>query len=401
VLAYTDDATDLLVTRAESLEPFPPVGATPRGLVVATARLLGRAARAGLRHRDLHRGNLALAGGEPVLVDVGGARFGGGGLLREMGRAAHGVLGLEAPPRQCLRALKAWLAEVEPGADRVRRRTLGQAGRRVAWRTAFRYRRGRDRRLVRGRHFVRFALPGGGGGLRRAEVPAAWEAEAGAWRAAPPPGATPLKVGGRVVLARVTDHPDPIVLKRFRPSGPGRPPRPRVAFARAVRLEHRGVQVPPPLLAAWDGRGAGVLVSRAVPGADLPEALAAARGAARRRLLADVGRTLRRMHDAGVHHRDLKAPNVRVRAEGAGIVLVDLEGARVHRGPVRWRRRARDLARLDASLDTVSSTDRLRALVAYERGGEPPPVARRRFLTWLLARADRKRRMLAARAVAR
>ena len=96
---------------------------------------------------------------------------------------------------------------------------------------------------------------------------------------------------------------------------------------------------------------------------------------------------------AEVSHRDLKAPNLLVGAADVPapqIHLVDLEGARIRRGPVSWSRRARDLARLDASLD-ANATDRLRVLMAYWRVLPRPRVDRRAFLTRIAQHVRRKR----------
>jgi len=102
--------------------------------------------------------------------------------------------------------------------------------------------------------------------------------------------------------------------------------------------------------------------------------------AARRRLVWRLARMVQRMHDAGFSHRDLKAPNVLVAADGGGgprPVLIDLDGARPGRR-VPAGRRARDLMRLSVSLDewgVARRTDRLRFLRAYlGPRGCPAPV---------------------------
>jgi tRNA A-37 threonylcarbamoyl transferase component Bud32 len=68
----------------------------------------------------------------------------------------------------------------------------------------------------------------------------------------------------------------------------------------------------------------------------------------RRTLLHRLGTLIRRMHDRGVSHRDLKAPNLLVRP-GGDILVCDLDGAAVHRR-VNERKRKRDRERLTRSL---------------------------------------------------
>ncbi len=72
---------------------------------------------------------------------------------------------------------------------------------------------------------------------------------------------------------------------------------------------------------------------------------------ARRRVLREVGSAIRRLHEAGVEHRDLQLRNILV---GLGppprIVLVDLDRARFHpRGTMSSGRRASNLGRLARS----------------------------------------------------
>jgi 3-deoxy-D-manno-octulosonic acid kinase len=61
----------------------------------------------------------------------------------------------------------------------------------------------------------------------------------------------------------------------------------------------------------------------------------------------EVGAALRRLHDAGVEHRDLQLGNVlwRERDERRRVVVIDLDGARFHPARLDARRRARNLGR--------------------------------------------------------
>jgi tRNA A-37 threonylcarbamoyl transferase component Bud32 len=80
-------------------------------------------------------------------------------------------------------------------------------------------------------------------------------------------------------------------------------------------------------------------------------------------------RVLRAMHDRGVSHRDLKAPNV-LGSHGEP-TLIDLVGVRIGR-PVPFHQRCRELARLNASFLTssaVTRSTRLRFLRTYLAAG--------------------------------
>jgi len=88
---------------------------------------------------------------------------------------------------------------------------------------------------------------------------------------------------------------------------------------------------------------------------------------------------IRRLHESGFSHRDLKAPNILVTGE-VRPVLVDLDGL-ARRGCVTDRRRAKDLMRLSVSLDewgVARATDRLRFLRTYLAApGCPGPMTTR------------------------
>lgn len=92
----------------------------------------------------------------------------------------------------------------------------------------------------------------------------------------------------------------------------------------------------------------------------------------RNELLQQGAHILRRMHERGVCHGDLKASNILVQKKAGQkekLYLVDLDSARVKKS-VKERDRIRDLARLNASLlDTraVPTSDRLRLLHYYLR----------------------------------
>jgi tRNA A-37 threonylcarbamoyl transferase component Bud32 len=400
-LACGDGGPDFLVTRRiEGLAPLPPIASAPRDAADRVAALLARAHEAGLRHRDLHASNLGLAGGRPVLVDLGRARAGrpvrGAALVEELARARHGLL--EGATRAArLRLLVRYLEARGETEDRSARHALARRVEARARRVARRYRAGRDRRATRsGKHFEAWRTSAGAPGLRRRDTTDdAWKAWAEAALAANPRGAAPLKPDGGVL--RVEGPSGPVVLKRYGPVARGRLPRALRAFRRAHALAHRHLLVPTAHLAVAAPDGSSVLVSRLVDAPDLARCVRSAQfarwpHARRRAVLEAVGRALRALHDAEVGHRDLKAPNLLVEESGGRprVWIADLDGARVRRGPIPWARRAHELARLDASVPARAS-DRLRVLRAYLRVLPSPPLALRRF-TERVARSVRRKR---------
>ena len=93
-----------------------------------------------------------------------------------------------------------------------------------------------------------------------------------------------------------------------------------------------------------------------------------------RQVLWQLGRLLRRLHEEGFAHRDLKATNLLVHWNGSpsqtpAVILVDLDGVRRVRR-VTARREFRGLMRLNVSLlecPAVTHAGRLRMLVGYLR----------------------------------
>jgi tRNA A-37 threonylcarbamoyl transferase component Bud32 len=90
----------------------------------------------------------------------------------------------------------------------------------------------------------------------------------------------------------------------------------------------------------------------------------------RRRLLERLARLIRKLHQVKLSHRDLKAANLLVQADGT-LTFIDLVGVRVE-GAISRRTRVQNLTRLNASFlnsKTVSHTDRLRFLLLYLNAG--------------------------------
>ena len=123
----------------------------------------------------------------------------------------------------------------------------------------------------------------------------------------------------------------------------------------------------------------GYLLAEKVPDAiGLTEAVRACRDPHTLRAWAErLARVVRAMHDRGVSHRDLKAPNVLLAGAirdpaAAAPVLIDLVGVRAGPSAVPFGRRVKELARLNASflaMPHVTRAERLRFLRAYLRAG--------------------------------
>jgi tRNA A-37 threonylcarbamoyl transferase component Bud32 len=180
------------------------------------------------------------------------------------------------------------------------------------------------------------------------------------------PSSAVVELGGGLVLKRFSARRWPDVLKnRLR-----LPPALR-SWVNGHSLRDRWLPTPRPLAVFHRTRfgcpTVGYLLTEKVAGAvelgtaPLP-----------RTTLEKLARTLRAMHDRGVSHRDLKAPNVLLE-RGTTPVLIDLVGVQTGR-PVAFRQRAKELARLNVSfLSAVRHADRLSFLRTYLAAGPRLP----------------------------
>jgi tRNA A-37 threonylcarbamoyl transferase component Bud32 len=397
----------------------PPEGTiTPRALAGGLADLVARLAEADLHLPDLHPGNILISGGPGAwrlsLVDLAEAEQ-------------------PAPPESVVEHLVQLEHFFEPIASAAERlRCLDRVGQvlgsaieaRLVVRATADYRREfyrhRDRRTRReSKYFARIKVaasspgphPQGDAltfGSRLNGAPAGtWRGWAVADRAdavmamlaegslSPDrPGATRLKDSGRTADVWRLDLPcgRALVLKRDKRAGQrgrGRrllKTRSLAAFRKGHALLARGIASVRPAAAA-DLRRRGrlrdtLLVTEPVAGTKLSDWLRGGPPArARRQLVRSLAQMIRRMHDAGFSHRDLKAPNILVVSRGPcgpRPVLVDLDGLRAGLG-VSTGRRTKDLMRLSVSLDewgVARQTDRLRFLRAYlGRRGRPEAIA--------------------------
>lgn len=131
--------------------------------------------------------------------------------------------------------------------------------------------------------------------------------------------------------------------------------------------------------------------------------LGTATAAARRRVAAEIGRNLRKMHDVGIDHVDLTVDNILV--AGESVWLIDFDGARVVGtvSPVTAARRIRRLFRSTvkwpATAHRLTATDRMRFLRAYYGGREGARAMARRCesglwlhrFRWAMTGAGRER----------
>jgi tRNA A-37 threonylcarbamoyl transferase component Bud32 len=173
------------------------------------------------------------------------------------------------------------------------------------------------------------------------------------------------------------------------------------ALSAAEALKHRGFRAPAVVAALRDtalpGRSL-LVMARETSALPLEEAAASLPPREARETARRLGRTLRRMHDWGLRHRDLKKDNLLVAPGGQEFVFLDLDGVREGKDPLDWPRRARDLATLGGTLldfRRVPTGLRLRALDAYLGDDAPPGFAPGEFarLVIRLAAEARARRL--------
>ena len=190
----------------------------------------------------------------------------------------------------------------------------------------------------------------------------------------------------------------PVVVKRVKRDF--RQPEGKTRAERSERIARHllahGIDTPEPL-AVEVTPGESVLVVRKLEGAeqvrafflrrDDPSRPAPAVPATFEEVVAALGTLARRLHDAGVFFRDFSDGNVLVTDGGPGprLWLVDLDRARIRKGPLGIFSRLRDLSR--AGLNRAE--DRLRLLESYFAPGSVPPMVpvlltllRRRIVGW-------------------
>lgn len=191
---------------------------------------------------------------------------------------------------------------------------------------------------------------------------------AGGWRAAEPVRGR-LRSAGRSNTLVVSDGERELVLRHYVRGGlPGRFVHDRYlwlgedrtrAFAEwrlLAKLCDMNLPVPRPAAARYRREGlcyTADLLTLRVPGIE-PLSARLARGKGDEELWRRVGRTIRRFHDAGVHHADLNAYNVQVDEDG-DVFLLDFDRGEIRNAGGGWRRE--NLARLHRSLRKLERLD--------------------------------------------
>ena len=235
-------------------------------------------------------------------------------------------------------------------------------------------------------------------------------------------GFTPVKSEGRTIagMLRLADG-SAVFIKRSAPTSWLRRALMPIAgspAARALRgaalLDAAGIPHPSPLAAAETvGRGAvhaSYLLSEALLDGDTLSRFALGPGEIkgrdarrRRRILDNVARQVRRIHDAHLYTRDLQETNVMVaddEGHGFRVWFLDLEDFRRQRR-VGWPQRARNLIHLDRSIGRfLCRAARLAFLYAY-LGGKPERADARRIVNELLLLRARMERRHSRRAAIR
>jgi len=165
-------------------------------------------------------------------------------------------------------------------------------------------------------------------------------------------------------------------------------PRARRAWKMGGALAAAGFDVPDGVLVGVRQR-AGVLITRDVGGRALLDAVASARGEAKRDLLRALGRAVGALHAAGFVHGDLVPSNVQVR-DGA-IAFLDHDRTRRGHALVWWGGR-RNLVQLGRFVvPGVGMSDRLRVLAAYADRRGLSRRSRRRLARWVAAKVTARR----------
>jgi tRNA A-37 threonylcarbamoyl transferase component Bud32 len=371
----------------------PPEGTIgPPALARALADLVARLAGADLYLPDLHPGNILISGSPGAwrlsLVDLAEAESAAPpeALLNHLMQLEHFFEPI-ASAGQRLRCLVrlGQLATHVPAAQDVAQATA---------RYRLRFYRHRDRRTRRESKYFRRVASDGWRGWATADWAETAVRLVAHYGPGPYPEAAEIKKGRTATVWRVALAAGrALFIKRHNRVGEKGlaatvigPSRSLASFRKGHAMLARGIATARPA-AALDLRQGGairdtLLMTEPVNGEPLSDWLKRGPPATERhRVTWLLARMIRRLHDAGFSHRDLKAPNILVASAGGPEVrpvLVDLDGLRGGR-KVSARRRTQNLMRLSVSLEesvVARRTDCLRFLRTYlGRCGCPREIA--------------------------
>jgi len=402
--ALREDGDALLVLRfvpGVALETALAAAPAERRLLLARlGEVVAALHGAGWVHGDLHRGNVLVAGGAPLLLDVQRARRtrSAGARRADLGQLDYSLWERASLPDR-IRLRAAALGVRRPFGDAARSALRAVGG--AAEARAAAHARSRTRRALRSGRAQAAARVGSLRGLRVRELAAEdLAALVAAHAAAHAAGdARALQSDARARLSRLEIGELRVVVKESRYRGVGRGLADALrgsAGQRAWRAGHglraRNVGAARPL-AFLEERRLGVPVRSLVVLEDLrpaPDALEAS-GREPEAVALALAELALRLHRRGVDHGDLKCTNVHLAGPPPFEArLVDLEG-------VRFRRRLSDasrieaLAQLNASLpDHVPPEARRRAFARY-CAGLPFARARGAVLAEIVSRSLARR----------
>jgi 3-deoxy-D-manno-octulosonic acid kinase len=145
------------------------------------------------------------------------------------------------------------------------------------------------------------------------------------------------------------------------------------------QLWKRSAPVPECLAAVQSGLRPGYaacLVTRRIAGAEPAAGILSglSRGEAAA-ILREMGRSVRRLHEAGGWHADLNANNllIPVGRKGVPVIIIDLDRGRLFRKRVPRLQAARNLRRLRRSLRKLELSEALAAWPSFRAGYDAPP----------------------------
>ncbi|MBI2920352.1 MAG: phosphotransferase [Planctomycetes bacterium] len=352
-----------VLATAEVAGAVPLKAAYRRELLPAVAALLRRMHGAGYLHRDLHLGNLLVAGDAVWVIDVHRGRIGPVGPRdeeRALGQLAYSLsrTGTVTDVRRLLAAYRpdadhAWVERILRHADAFRRAHLAS----------------RTRRCLKDSSGFQVAREADG--LWLVKRPASL-AEARALLARHDALCGEGKAVKALDARRITNAGG-FYVKEWRTSGPFRALRNwiRGTPARAAWIAANGMRVrnlpAPEGVALAELRGRSVFLAREAAGKPLDRYCRedVPRLRDRRPFLDALASAVRRLHFRDTHHRDLKANNIL--ADGpmrfAFLDLEDVEFRRVRRADA-----VKALAQLNAALPLLTRADRWRMLRRYAAG---------------------------------